>query len=358
MNKFLTALFTVLVLCPSFAMAQSRIIYGDDDRIDYSKAPAAMQKLADSVVSFWDKDYIRDVNGQKYLLTVTFEKGVGLCPGETFGQQPIGAFCSGTLVGEDLVLTAGHCITDEESCAKARMVFGFNDKNLNNGMALNDTVTAYPVDPKEIYSCSKIVKRHLGKQHTSTVGMIWDYIMFKHDKVAPDYALIKLDRKVTGRSPLPVERNTKLNEGDKIFVIGHPVGLPVKVAGGATIRNNKPKHFYLTDLDTFGGNSGSAVFSQKSGKIVGILVRGSTDFVDDAGKGCKIQNRVPQDYGKGEAVNRLKPVLSSIPEIGGKKSAETKDEAVSESAAPEVSQVKSPDLNKMSKPNIKIASPF
>lgn len=330
MKKILPAFFAALLLVPAVASA-SRIIYGDDDRQDYSDSSASMQKLADSVVSIWDKDYIKSQDGQSFLFTVPFETGVGLCPGETFGTQPIGAFCSGTLVGDDLILTAGHCITDAASCAKARFVFGFNDKAAAQARLVDEEhkISVVPVKESDVYSCASIVKRNLGKQHNSTVGMIWDYIMYKHDRIAPDYALIKLDRKVKGHSPLPVERTKKLNEGDSIFVIGHPVGLPVKVAGGATIRNNSPKNFYLTDLDTFGGNSGSAVFSKESNKIVGILVRGSTDFVDATdGRKCKIQNRVPQDYGKGEAVNRLAPVLKYIPELGtgdGKAAAASKE---------------------------------
>ena len=162
---------------------------------------------------------------------------------------------------------------------------------------------------------------------------------------------IKLDRKVKGHKPLPVERSKNLNEGDSIFVIGHPVGLPVKVAGGATIRNNKPKNFYLTDLDTFGGNSGSAVFSSATNNIIGILVRGSTDFVDAPdGRSCKIQNRVPQDYGKGEAVNRLAPVLKYIPEIGGAK-AESSDVSANDVVPMPVPNI---EKGKKSKINIKV----
>lgn len=349
MKKILPAFLAAFLMIPSFASA-SRIIYGDDDRQDYSDSSADMQKLADSVVSIWDKDYMKSQNGQTFLFTVPFEKGVGLCPGEVFGQQPIGAFCSGTLVGDDLILTAGHCITDEASCAKARFVFGFNDKAAANAKLVDqeNQISVVPVKDSDVYSCSSIVKRNLGKQHNGTVGMIWDYIMYKHDRVAPDYALIKLDRKVKGHTPLPVERTKNLNEGDSIFVIGHPVGLPVKVAGGATIRNNKPKNFYLTDLDTFGGNSGSAVFSSATNKIVGILVRGSTDFVDAPdGRSCKIQNRVPQDYGKGEAVNRLAPVLKYIPEAG-------KDKA----AAQETVKVPAPKLDNTGKADTKIKIAF
>ena len=384
MNKIFTAFFAVLMLCPAVVSARNEVIYGDDNRIDYSKVPAPFQKLADSVVSLWDRKSIKEANGQQYLVTESFARKKRLCPGETFEEQPVGAFCSGTLVGEDLVLTAGHCIKDEASCATSRFVFGYNDKNLKNGMAVNDDfmyiktfgldaskmiplekgmsakyiVTAYPVDSKNIYSCSKIVKRHLGNEPEGTMEEIWNFILDNLNIVEPDYALIKLDRKVTDRNPLPVERTAKLNEGEKIFTIGHPTGLPVKITGGATIRNNSPENFYLSDLDGFAGNSGSAVFSNKTGRIIGILVRGAMDdFVKDSDKNCYKQNRVSQFlYGnnKGISINRIEPLLSIIPEIGGNKSAGAKKTSHSSSEV----KAKSPDLNTMKKPNVKITNPF
>lgn len=36
-----------------------------------------------------------------------------------------------------------------------------------------------------------------------------------------------------------------------------PAGLPTKIAGGATMRDASPNGYYVANLDTYGGNSGS-----------------------------------------------------------------------------------------------------
>ena len=128
----------------------SKSIYGDDDRQDYFEASAPMRKLSDSVVSLWKSKYVAVTGDKAKLSSVNFGTAVGLCPGQKFAEQPIGAFCSGTLVGEDIVMTAGHCITDEAKCADAKIVFGYNVDKL--GGPANTTVPA-----ANVYSCKSII---------------------------------------------------------------------------------------------------------------------------------------------------------------------------------------------------------
>lgn len=316
MNKLFKSLSIVAaaaVILPQLAGAQSKSIYGNDDRLDYFEASPAMRTLADSVVSLWPSKQVKFEDGKYKLATIGFGEALNLCPNEKFREQPIGAFCSGTLVGEDIVLTAGHCITDEASCADARFVFGFNiDKE--GGKART------AVGAKDVYSCKRIIKRDLDKQGSGVIGTGLAIISALLNKAGPDFAVIQLDRKVEGRKPLPVNRANDLKAGDQVFVIGHPVGLPAKVAGNASVRTTDPKAFFLTDLDTFGGNSGSAVFNARTNKIEGILVRGGTDFVDGPA-GCKVQYKVGQGEGKGEAVTKMSKVQKYIPELGSNKAA-------------------------------------
>ncbi|OGR80534.1 MAG: hypothetical protein A2X32_00855 [Elusimicrobia bacterium GWC2_64_44] len=316
--KSLSLLAAAAVTLPQFAGAEAKSIYGDDNRLDYFESAPAMRTLADSVVSFWPSKQVKADGGQVRLATIGFGEALKLCPGEKFSEQPIGAFCSGTLVGEDLVLTAGHCITDEASCADARMVFGYNVDQAG-GQARTT------VPQKDVYSCKRIVKRDLDKQGSGIIGTGFAIFNALLNRIGPDYAVIQLDRKVEGRKPLALNRNKDLKAGDRIFVIGHPVGLPVKVAGDASVRTTDPKAFFLTDLDTFGGNSGSAVFNARTNKIEGILVRGGTDFVDSPA-GCKVQLKTPQNEGKGEAVTKIAIAAKYIPELGGRSAQlETRD---------------------------------
>jgi hypothetical protein len=62
-------------------------------------------------------------------------------------------------------------------------------------------------------------------------------------------------------------------------MIGHPVGLPTKIAGGATVRDNSPPTHFLANVDAYGRNSGSPVFDAAGLRVEGLLVRGNPDFV-------------------------------------------------------------------------------
>lgn len=322
--KSLSILAAAAVMLPALANADGKSIYGDDNRLDYFEASPAMRQLADSVVSLWPSRQVTVQGDEARLATIGFGTAMNLCPGEKFSEQPIGAFCSGTLVGDDLILTAGHCITDEAACADARFVFGYKvDKK---GGQARTTVPA-----KDVYSCKRIVKRDLDKPPSGFVSTAITILNVLLNRTGPDYAVIQLDRKVEGRRPLPLNRSKGVKNGDRIFVIGHPVGLPVKVAGDASVRSSKPKSFFLTDLDTFGGNSGSAVFNARTNKIEGILVRGGTDFADSPA-GCKTQFRTGQDEGRGEAVTKISKFRKYVPEIASR----TVEFEVRDMPAPEI----------------------
>ena len=300
----------VLAILPALSLAggnAGKSIYGSDDRLDFFTASQGMKTLSDSVVSFWKAGSIEALNpGGVKLKTMNFGERMNLCPGTKFMEQPIGAFCSGSLVGEDLVMTAGHCVKTEEDCKNTKLVFGFAVKKSGA-----DAVTTMPAS--EVYTCSKIVKRFLSGEPGS--------VNPAGQALGPDYALIKLDRKVAGHKPLAINRGTNLKAGDGIFVIGHPVGLPLKVAAGAKVRDFSKIGYFTADLDTFGGNSGSPVFNTRTNLIEGILVRGDEDFIDSPA-GCTTMATYAQIAGRGEDVTKVSAISASIPKFGGRKSME------------------------------------
>jgi hypothetical protein len=292
----------MLLAGPMFPAPKS--IYGIDNRQDYFEAFPAMRQLSDSVASFWKGWSVEPAGGNYNLYTENFGEQMNLCPGEKFREQPTGAFCSGSLVGDDLVMTAGHCIKDEAGCADAKIVFGF-------------AVTTYggkaptTIPQKDVYSCKQIITR-------------------LQESAGADYALIRLDRKVEGRRPLVVSRGGQIKTGDKVFVIGYPVGIPLKVSGDATVRDASKPGYFVTNLDTFGGNSGSPVFNASNNLIEGILVRGAEDFKDIAAEfaqmnvpgqngtaeppaQCTTMAMYPQDGGRGEDVTKVSALGSFIP---------------------------------------------
>ena len=310
MKRTLKAIFSVgliFSILPNLAFSGERkSIYGQDNRADFFAMSSPMQKLADSVVSFWDinKVAFNSVTKTYTLKTDNFGDKLNLCPGEKFRDQTIGAFCSGSLVGPDLVITAGHCVTDQIKCDKTRLVFGYAVKQ----EGLQAPVT---IDWNDVYTCKKIVKRFQGAEPAgaTTSGL------------GPDYALIQLTRKVTGHTPLAISRKSALKQGDGIFVIGHPVGLPVKASDDATVRDASPAGYFVTNLDTFGGNSGSPVFNSRTKLVEGILVRGDEDFMQSPA-GCTTMATYAQDGGRGEDVTKISELQDSIPKLAAEKQAE------------------------------------
>jgi hypothetical protein len=72
-----------------------------------------------------------------------------------------------------------------------------------------------------------------------------------------------------------------------VHVIGHPAGLPVKVASGKVTRNSDLEVFE-TSYDALGGNSGSPVFNSVTHEVEGIHVRGmaAQEVREREGRGC------------------------------------------------------------------------
>jgi subtilisin-like proprotein convertase family protein/S1-C subfamily serine protease len=269
---------------PMWRKLDTKMIYGDDDRKNlYEVASPLYRKLADSTVALIKNSELRVLNASDLgLPSGTYGASQSLCTSEVFYSEPAAAFCSGSLVGPNLILTAGHCVTNANDCADARFVFGYA---VTQSGKFPQTVAA-----KETYSCKRIIAR-------------------KQEAAGADYALIELDRNVVGHEVLKLQRTRPAAVGDALTVIGHPSGLPTKVASGGKVRAVQTGYFN-SNLDTYGGNSGSAVFNSETGDVVGILVRGDDDFVMRGQ--CVVSNRCAADGCRGEDVTRIDQVAALI----------------------------------------------
>ncbi|MDO8804267.1 MAG: trypsin-like peptidase domain-containing protein [Elusimicrobiota bacterium] len=269
---------------PAFSAGKDgdKVIYGADDRLDiYQVTDAKLLKLADSTVGLFQGSDVT-INGDKAVLTTdSYSQSYGLCKEEPFYEQVTGAFCSGSLVAPDIIMTAGHCVKTEDACKSTKFVFGFA---VTTKGVMPDTLPA-----GEVYGCSQLI----GREQVGT---------------GADWALIRLDRKVTNHAALKYNAKDTVKNGDPLVVIGHPAGLPTKIAGGSTVRDASTKGYFVANLDTYGGNSGSAVFSAKTGVIEGILVRGENDYVYQ--NGCRVSNVCPSDGCRGEDVTKLSSITS------------------------------------------------
>lgn len=277
----LGTIILALMLTTSFAQAKTKVIYGEDNRLDIFETVNPMHlELAQSTAAMISRNSM-DTDGDVTTITGSTLADRGICASERFAEQLTAANCSGFLVGPDLLVTAGHCITSQADCRNSDWVFGFA---VTSG---EQERTSFEVKTSDVYSCKEILERDLSRSNNN------------------DYALIRLDRKVTDRQYLTVRSEGKVEQGTEIVVIGHPTGLPTKVADGAIVRNNSNSIYFSANLDTYGGNSGSAVFNAETGTVEGILVRGENDYVYDSSQGCRVSNRCADTGCRGEDVTRI-----------------------------------------------------
>lgn len=272
-------IFAALCLLTINSQAVMKVIYGEDNRVDARNHPnAQLRKMAKSVAGRVAEYSLFDL-GEKYGFSErTLSDRMNVCSSESFSNQYSVTDCTGFLVGKDILVTAGHCMTSEYDCSSMKWVFDYED-----------TSTYFP--KSNVYGCKEVLDQ-------SAKYNVLGY--------ANDFAVIRLDRKVTDRAPLKFRTKGKIKKSSKIAVIGHPSGLPVKIADNARVKNTYGLTF-KANLDTYGGNSGSPVINLKSMEVEGILIQGKNDYVMADDKYCMISD---QAKGKGEKVFKINKIKS------------------------------------------------
>lgn len=273
------------------AYSNNKVIYGEDNRVlTEMEADASLQDLARSTAAMVPAEKCQtnedgSVAIKGTALKDTFNK---VCPDEKFAQLITAPVCSGFLVGPDLLVTAGHCIKDQSACDKNFWVFDFKNEQAKSA-------TEYTASKDQVYKCTSIVSRKLNRVSKN------------------DYALVKLDRVVENREPLKFRTEGQIAEGTELVVIGHPSGLPSIIAAGSKVRKNVSEWYFNANLDTFGGNSGSAVFNMETKEVEGILVRGERDYKMDQEAGCKRVFKCEDDKCRGEDITRITVIPELVP---------------------------------------------
>ena len=270
----------------------SKAIYGRDDRVEVQQATATFRQAAHSVAAlFASSDLDLTFGDQWYLPRSQKLVDVGWCPDERFAQQTAAARCTGFLVTPDTLVTSAHCVRDDENiyqdglaCADLSVIF---DYAMPESGVLNTQVSA-----ARHFRCSAVIGRHL-------------------DPGGADWSVIRLDRAVPDRVPLQLYSGNDIPANSTLSVIGHPLGLPAKLSGNGEIIEQGDDGYFVTNLDTYAGNSGSPVFMEDpagdSLLVVGILSRGDTDsesrLLSD-GQTCQSSRFCDQSGCRGEHVTR------------------------------------------------------
>ena len=287
MFKLGTIILTLLMTTSSFA--KNKVVYGIDNRVEvYQSESAFFVDLAKSTAAMVSSSSITEGEGDQVVLTGSSLESRGICSNARFSQQITAASCSGFLVAPKLLVTAGHCITSERDCMEQKWVFDYKQRE--------EESVEFTVSSSNVYSCSRIIERALDRGSRD------------------DFALIELDREVTDRTPLEFRKEGLVEDNAPLVVIGHPSGLPTKIADGANVRDNMDPVYFSANLDTFGGNSGSAVFNSETGVVEGILVRGETDYVYTS-RGCRVPKVCTEEGCMGEHVTRITNISALMEEV-------------------------------------------
>ena len=230
----------------------SKAIFGEDDRIDvYQETdPQKLQWVASTCGLVSDTDLIENSDGTFGLLVNSWEGYFGIppCVGMPFRNQPLAAFCSGFMVGPDLLATAGHCV-DFSGLAETRFLFGF--------VMLDEVAPVLTFSSDQIYTGIDLVAWKL--------------------EGADDYGVIRTDKAITANKATAFELRSEgvIEEGELVGMIGHPSGLPMKITFSDTsvVTDNSPEEYFSAVIDVFGGNSGSPVINAETGICEGIAAR-------------------------------------------------------------------------------------
>lgn len=282
LSTFLNAQASVIQKSPIKILP--KVIYGTDDRMDvYESSDSLMRELSRSTAAQIQNDKLI-LDSNNYTLKSGTLENDGICKSERFSNQHAAADCSGFLVSPDTLVTAGHCIDSVVDCDNNSWVFDYSN--------VNEEKSTFSFNKNQVYHCTKIIARekNLGDMN--------------------DYAVLRLDRPVTGRDALKFRTSGKPADDAVFTVIGHPSGIPVKITSGANMRDNTNKIFFRTNADTYGGNSGSAVVDSRTGIVEGILVRGDQDYAQSKTDSCLVSVNRDQNGGRGEDVTRITIIKS------------------------------------------------
>lgn len=269
-------------------------IYGKDERsfVDKKSSPK-INELSKSIALIISKDVVEKKFNHTQISAKLLRDtdGINLCLDEKFANHHTVNSCTGFLIGEDLVASAGHCFMNATDCDSKLIAF--------NVKTINEIQTGYSVSNQNIYECSEIISTVFDAEGTQ------------------DYSVIRLKKKVIGLRPLKLRRTGAIKPNDQVFMIGHPMGLPLMATSKALVNDISNSHFFKATLDSFEGNSGSPVFNSKTFEVEGILVRGEEDFLQDQSRQCYHyqvydQGTKESPTMKGEGVTRIRDIPPNV----------------------------------------------
>lgn len=253
----------------------SAVIYGADDRREYYEVQdASTRRLFEAHSVVFVRNYrIQPLLDGNLTTIPSWQDLEQLCPGEPFSDQPAAAFCSGVLMADGLALTSRHCFSDMEFSTD-RVVFGY----------YLDESKRISITTEDVHEITSILSS---------------------GQNAIDYAWVHFAGTATKkRFPPPVASSAShILEDEPLIAVNSGGGIPLKLDRGAIVVDARPgtEDYFIADLDTFRGASGSGVFNT-DGALAGIVKGGSTDFVRTE-SGCRKTVQLPRNEAREQVLH-------------------------------------------------------
>jgi V8-like Glu-specific endopeptidase len=189
-----------------------------------------------------DLQHVNSYNGRLGVSQTYVKKYKGAVGALTSKNTPTGSkYCTGTLIGKDLFLTASHCVSSKT--VGHFVAFGYERKAGSTALGT-----------QEFYKITQLVEEGAKKSP------------------AIDYAIVRLERDAGSKYGVTKMRAEDPKKDATLAIIQHPSGEPKQIEAGKH-QGLSGNYLRYADIDTLPGSSGSGVLDA-DGLLVGVHTNG------------------------------------------------------------------------------------
>lgn len=201
-----------------------------------------------------DLQHVNSYNGRLGVSQTYVKKYKGAVGALTSKNTPTGGkYCTGTLIGNDLFLTASHCVSS--STTSHYVAFRYERKAGSTAL-----------ETQEFFKIKAVVEEGAKK------GI--------------DYAIVRLDRSAAAYGVTKIRAQDPKNNA-VLAIIQHPSGEPKQIEAGK-LQGLSGNYLRYADIDTLPGSSGSGVLDAE-GYVVGVHTNGGcTSGTSGANSGVRL----------------------------------------------------------------------